>query len=133
LNHLGDLISAYLDSQLEASEQAAADEHLADCEYCRDELTGVSASRSLLRGLPVLDPPAEALHPPAEVVPLRPSRRRLLVAAAAMSTLVVGVGFSMNAEKAVPMPLDAVVDQHVARASVDPGLNVLQVQAVVSR
>jgi hypothetical protein len=67
------------------------------------------------------------------LVSLRPARRRLLVAAAAVSTLVVGIGFSVSAERAVPLPLDAVVDQHVARASVDPGLNVLQVQAVVNR
>ncbi|MGI9648848.1 MAG: anti-sigma factor family protein [Acidimicrobiia bacterium] len=131
--HLGDLISAYVDSQLDASERAAADEHLAGCQQCRRELDVVTSSRYRLRRLPVLEPPPEALRPPAPVVPLRPARRRLLVAAAAMSTLVVGVGFSVNAEKAVPLPLDAVVDQHVARASVDPGLNVLQVQAVVNR
>ena len=131
--HLGDLISSYLDAQLDPSERMLVDAHLADCAQCRGELADVSSSRNLLRELPVLEPPADALHPPARVVRLRPYRRRLLVAAAAMSTLVVGVGFSVNAEKAVPLPLDAVVHQHVARASVDPGLNVLQVQAVVNR
>lgn len=131
--HLGDRISAYLDSQVDGSERALVEAHLAECEECRSEMAAVAGSRTLVRELPMQEPPARALHPPAEVVSLRPARRRWLVAAAAVSTLVVGIGFSVSAERAVPLPLDAVVDQHVARASVDPGLNVLQVQAVVNR
>ena len=53
--------------------------------------------------------------------------------AAAAAALIVGVGFGVNADRAVPLQLDEVVEQHVARASVDPGFNVLQVQAVVDR
>jgi len=131
--HLGDLISAYLDSQVDASERTLVEAHLAGCEECRSELAAATVGRKRVRELPLLEPPPGALRPPADVVPLRSARRRSLVAAAAMATLVVGVGFSVSAERAVPLRLDAVVDQHVARASVDPGLNVLQVQAVVNR
>ena len=86
----------------------------------------------MLQNLPAVQPPPGAFDLPAEVVPLRPRRARRMVAAAAVSALIVGVGFGVSADRAVPLPLDEVVEQHVARASVDRGFNVLQVQAVVN-
>ena len=133
MTHLGDLLSAFLDDELVPTERAAAESHLAECVDCRGELSVAEESRQLVRSLPMLEPPPEVFQLPAEVVPLRrPRLRRMVAAVAATATLIVGVGFGVSAERAVPLPLDAAVEQHVARASVDPGFNVLQVQAVVS-
>lgn len=131
--HVVDLLSAFLDSELDADEKALVEAHIPDCGECRSELAVVSQVRDQLRGLPVLDVPAGTYELMAEVVPIRRNRRRPLVAAAAVATLVVGIGFGVNGNQSVPLELNQVVEQHVARASVDPGLNVLQVQAVANR
>jgi predicted anti-sigma-YlaC factor YlaD len=107
--------------------------HLAQCEPCREELAAVSDARSFLRDLAVVDPPVGALDIPAEVISISGRRPRRLVAAAAAAVVVVGIGFGVGANRSVPLPLNQVVEQHVARASVDPGFNVIQVQAVVVR
>ncbi len=130
--HLGDRLSAYLDSQTDESSRLSIESHLAGCETCSEELASVAAARTRLRALPLLEPPVGALEPIAEVVPLRRARR-VLAAAAAVTALVVGVGFGVNGNQSVPLELDAVVEQHMARASVDPGFNVIQVQAVFGR
>ena len=131
--HPGDLLSAYLDAELGEADRSLVDAHLAECAECRAELAAVEDSRFRLQSLPAIEPPPGVLELPAEVVPLRLPRLRRMLAAAAVSALVVGVGFGVSADRAVPLPLDEVVEQHVARASVDRGFNVLQVQAVVNR
>ena len=133
MTHPGDLLSAFLDAELADGDRSDVQAHLEGCAPCRSELEAVREGRRLLQDLPALSPPSGALELPAEVVPLRPGRTRRMVAAAAVSALIVGVGFGVAADRAVPLPLDEVVEQHVARASVDPGFNVLQVQAVVDR
>ena len=130
--HLGDSLSAFLDGELDSRARSEAESHLAACPPCRTEFEAVSESSRLLRSLPVVEPPASVLAP-SNVRRLRPRRARALVGAAAAAALIVGVGFGVSADRAVPLQLDEVVEQHVARASVDPGFNVLQVQAVVDR
>ena len=133
MTHAGDRLSAYLDGELNPAEQTSIESHLADCASCRSERDAAGASRSLVRSLPVVEPPPDVFDLPAEVIEFPGRWRRRLVAAAAAATLIVGVGFGVNADRAVPLQLDDVVDQHVARASIDRGFNVLQVQAVVNR
>jgi anti-sigma factor RsiW len=130
--HLDDQLSAYLDDELDAPTRRAAEDHLSKCALCRDELESVTGIRIRMRSLPLQEAPPDAFKLPAEVVTL-PARRRVLVAAAAAATLVVGIGFSVNGNQAVPLQLSPLVEQHVARASLDPGFNVVQVQAVVGR
>ena len=132
MTHPGDRLSAFLDAELTGADRAVVAAHLEGCAGCRTELEAVQQGRRLLQGLPVLEPPARLFDLPGEVVPLRPRRMRRMVAAAAVSALIVGVGFGATADRAVPLPLNEVVEQHVARASVDRGFNVLQVQAVVN-
>lgn len=132
MTHLGDQLSAYLDLQMETAPRVTVEAHLAECVECREELAVVSAVRSRLRALPLLQPPVGALELTAEVVALRPTRR-VLTAAAAVAALVVGIGFGVTGNQTVPLELDSVVEQHMARASVDPGFNVIQVQAVLGR
>lgn len=55
--HLGDLLSALADGELAADEARDAGAHLAVCEACRAELAATSAMRSLVRGLPAVEPP----------------------------------------------------------------------------
>lgn len=133
MQHLGDQLSGYLDQQVDASARSAIEAHLVECGHCRDELEAVRRIRIRVRALPLVEPTAHSLELPAQVVPLRPARRRVLVGAAAVAALVVGVGLGVNGNQAVPLQLDPLVEQHVARASVDPGLNVMQVQAVANR
>jgi anti-sigma factor RsiW len=131
--HVGDQLSAYVDAQVTKADRLSIDSHLSECIGCRDELDAIASARQRIRALPMLDPPARALRLPAEVLPLRRARRRVLVAAAATVALVVGIGVGAGGNQTVPLQLDAVVEQHVARASVDPGLNVMQVQVVANR
>ncbi len=131
--HLGDQLSAYADSEVDPAARVSIEAHLAGCELCRDELAAISEVRDRLRALPMVEPPIGAFQIPAQVVQLHTGRRRMLVAAAATVTLVVGIGLGVNGNQTVHLPLNEVVEQHVARASVDPGFNVIQVQAVVSR
>ncbi len=131
--HPGDLLSAYVDSQLPPADRLSVESHVEECGDCRDELASITSARQSLRDLPLLEPLAGSLRLPAEVVELRPGHRRVLVAAAATVAMVVGIGFGVDGNQTVPLQLDAVVEQHVARASVDPGLNVMQVQAVANR
>ncbi|MDH3538481.1 MAG: zf-HC2 domain-containing protein [Acidimicrobiia bacterium] len=130
--HLGDRLSAYIDNELDPPARSAAERHLSDCPPCRDELEGVARVRLRTRALPLQEAPLALFAPSAEVVAL-PVRRRVLVAAAAVATLVVGIGLGVNGNEAVPLQLNPLVEQHVARASLDPGFNVIQVQAVVGR
>lgn len=132
MTHPGDQLSAFLDGELDPTRRAEVADHLRVCPECRTEVETVSHGRDLLRSLPAVPVPANLFAPPAEVIPLRRPRRRRMVAAAAASALIVGIGLGVNADRNVPLPLEEVVDQHVARASVDRGFNVLQVQAVVS-
>jgi anti-sigma factor RsiW len=130
--HLGDSLSAYIDNELDLPSRSAAEQHLAGCPPCRDELESVTLVRVRMRALPLQEAPPEIFELPAEVVAL-PAGRRVLVAAAAVAVLVVGIGFGVNGNQAVPLQLNPLVEQHVARASLDPGFNVIQVQAVVGR
>ena len=131
--HPGDLLSGFADAQVAPADRRSIALHLSGCPDCRDELDAITSARERMRALPMLDPPLGALRLPAEVVPLRPARRRVLVAAAATMALVVGIGVGATGDDTVPLQFDAVVEQHMARASVDPGLNVMQVQVVANR
>ena len=130
--HLNDSLSAYIDDELDPSSRVAAEQHLSECLACRDELESVTRVRIRMQGLPLQEVPTGTFDLPAKVVAI-PTRRRLLVAAAAAATLVVGIGFGVNGNQAVPLQLNPLLEQHVARASLDPGFNVIQVQAVVDR
>lgn len=132
--HAGELLSGYLDAELTVEERTQVENHLESCPECRSELEGIAAIRTRLRALPPLEVPAGLYDLPAPVVPLRRrSTWRRAVGVAAAATLVVGIGAGVLNNDDVPLQLEQAVDQHVARASVDPGLNVVQVQAVFER
>jgi anti-sigma factor RsiW len=82
MSHLGDRLSALVDGELDGAERDRAHAHLASCEQCRAEATGLRALKAKLSGLPD-GAPAEAAITQRLIAmtgpggPL-PSRRRLL-------------------------------------------------------
>jgi len=134
--HLGEILTALLDGELGQAEAAAATGHVSACAACGNELEGLSATRSLVRALPLLDPPAGLVEgllgaPPApSVVPaplgttiplLVPSggrRARLAVwmAGAAAAGALVMLSTGSRAEAPVQPPVASFVDAHATAA-----------------
>lgn len=56
-HHLGDLLSALLDGELSVTEEVVARRHLETCGLCTNELVEIETARTLVRGLPAVDPP----------------------------------------------------------------------------
>ncbi len=54
---LRELLSAYIDGEVSASETSRVEEHLAGCQECRDELASLRSTVDLLRRLPELAAP----------------------------------------------------------------------------
>ncbi len=54
---LRELLSAYIDGEVSASETSRVEEHLAGCQECRDELASLRSTVDLLRRLPELAVP----------------------------------------------------------------------------
>jgi anti-sigma factor RsiW len=126
--HFDTALSAYLDGELVPSEYQAVYQHVQVCTECREILHELDAARTAVRSLPGLDPP-EFL----EVARSRRSGRRFrrpsrVVAAvagiAAAATLTVGILNSGNAP-ATSIDLGSFADRHAARASVEPGFQVI--------
>jgi len=135
-----DLLSGYLDDELDAATRGRVEARLAESPEWRAELADVRAARDAVRGLPVREAPAgfwdavtahvgadeAADHAAAsdavvEPVPLAPRRRRraaLLVAAAAV---VVGLVVTVVAlpRRSVTPNVTAVVAQHGGRSAGD--------------
>jgi anti-sigma factor RsiW len=111
--HLADALSALADGELSPADEAAAHAHLAECALCQAELAGVQAARSLVRALPLLDPPSRAR---------RPSRVAGLAAAAmaAAASLVFVATAAAPDEPAAPS-VSRLVDVHATSgANADP-------------
>jgi len=98
--HVGDLISACLDGELDEDLRPGIGAHLAACPACAAEHDEVSWARDAVRSLPPVEPPAEALRPawawPAPRVRpsrrhVRPRTRQLLAATAAVAAAGAGV------------------------------------------
>ncbi len=135
-NHPGELLSAYLDGELDPGEQRTVLDHLGGCAACQAELGGLDAARSAVRSLPMLEPPPFVLAPDpvAAVVPLR-HRWSVRIAAAAAAAIVgvASVGAVRGNSDAAPFDVDSAVEQHINRFLVDPGVTGVQVVSVVAR
>jgi len=117
VTHLGDLLSALLDGELDSAGRRNAAVHLKECEPCRLELARVESARGALRGLPVLEAPP-GLIPGARRRFLSPA---WISAIAASVALVVGLVIGPGAPDAT-VQLDTLGDQHNARVVGDPGI-----------
>ena len=93
---LRELLSAYVDGQVSASEASRVQEHLAACAECRRELEALRATVSLLRSLPQVQPSrsfalAEAPEPADRRWPVAwGARAAMSVAGLVLAALLVG-------------------------------------------
>ena len=117
--HLGEALSAYLDKELATAGLREAEAHLAVCPECQAELGDIAAARAAVRALPIRPwPPGrweELTGYPPSVAPIRPPRRALWAAAAAVAA---GVALWLPREPQVAPVLPALADSHAVRASV---------------
>jgi anti-sigma factor RsiW len=119
--HLGSLISALLDGELEPGELADARAHLAACASCPGELQATARARELVRGLPQLDPPFGLIER-ALMRPRQRTRRVPVLIAGAAAAVAAGLfAFAPGQQPAVRPPVATFVDAHVTAASIgDP-------------
>jgi anti-sigma factor RsiW len=124
-----DLLSAYLDDELDAVARAEVDDRLATSPEWRAILDEVRATRDALRALPAVDGSPEfwaRMMVGDQVVDLAKERRRRSVprwavaaaGAAAAAVIVVGV-VAVPQEQKVRPAVATFTDEHAARSSVD--------------
>jgi len=90
--HAGDALSALLDGELSAADEADVRGHLAGCEQCRAELSATERMRTLVRELPALELPSIVVERARWVGRARrPSR--LAAAAAAVAAVAASALF----------------------------------------
>ncbi len=125
--HFGASLSAYLDGELATAEFENVFTHIQECAECRADLQELDAARTAVRSLPGLEPPEFlVLHREGEAT-RRANRGRIAAAVAgiaAVAVLAIGVTTS-NEEPVSAVDLDNFADRHVARASVEPGFQVI--------
>jgi len=129
MSHLGDLLGAYLDGELEAFDRARVSAHLEDCTACRVELGDIEWARSAVRNLPLIEPPPSLL---GDLVgsrrrrrPMRWSRWAWAVSAVSAVALTIGLLIAPGQVNS-PFDIGTLVDQHVARMVVDPGVSTIR-------
>ena len=117
--HPGDGLSALLDGELSAADEAAVQAHLVTCMTCRHEMETVGVARLWVRALPPVEPPFGLYE--RMLVPYRPGRRRVamafLGAAAAVAAAVVSVAPAH--QEPVRPQVATLIEAHSASASVD--------------
>ena len=117
--HLGDVVSAYLDGELPASERHRAESHLAGCDHCRDQLTDMMFVRARLRALPMLELPAEPQVVSTALVPIHRRHRILMGAAAAAVAMVLALAAAPSPGEVVDLSGHEFSMTYGARASLD--------------
>jgi anti-sigma factor RsiW len=126
-SHYSTELSSYLDGELPTVEYQAIHHHVQACAECRSNLYDLDVARTAVRSLPGLDLP-EFLHmSPVRVDGRRAMPTRVVAAVAGMAAaavLVIGVRVASDTP-VPPVDLDSFADRHVARASVEPGFQVI--------
>ena len=123
--HVGEALSAYLDGQLDTSEQSLVVDHLERCDRCRDELHDVDAARTAVRSLPVLDPPVPLLPEIRRDGAGHPVRKVVGWAAGIAAAAALVVGVTVNRPAPEPIDLTSFGERHLARQSVTEGIQVV--------
>ena len=126
LGHPDDLLSAFLDDELDEATASRVTRHLADCPSCLDELEGLRDARAALRALPDVGPPPSSVFAavPGAAAHADSSTRTRLAAAGVLTllTAVLATAFVLGAGEPgeVVPPVDVVVVDHVARTGGGP-------------
>jgi len=107
--HVGNLISAWLDDEVDADLVPGLEAHFAACPACTAEHDEVAWARMVVRRLPSVEPPADVLRPaaawPPPPAPLRRPGRRVQprqVVAASMAVAAAGFGVLGLVSSAAP-------------------------------
>lgn len=123
--HPDDLLSAFLDDELDEPDASHVTRHLAGCGSCLAELDGLRQARTALRGLPDIPPPSSlfaAVPDAADRAGARDRGRRaatgVAVGLAALLTAAFVLGESQPGE--VVPPVEVVVVDHVVRTGGGP-------------
>lgn len=125
--HLGEQLSAYLDGQLGTTEHDFVLSHLDFCTDCRLELHELDAARTAIRSLPGLEPPEFLSVQRSRIERERWSRRRVVAASLGIvaAAAVVVAAFGPSSNPVGDLDINPFLDQHQARISVEPGINVV--------
>ncbi len=116
--HLSEQLSAFLDGELATLEIPVLTSHLAACTECRYELAELDRSRTAVRALPGLEPPAFlALHSEDR----KPHRhRRFTALAVASGAVAVTLAFTIGPFAGGPEPVSvSISDLEVRHTAVD--------------
>jgi anti-sigma factor RsiW len=120
MSHPSEMISAFLDGELDAQEAAGLKAHLASCGRCAGDLGEFQRVRSAVRSLPLLELPAGLVSgADAELIPLRRHRGVMVGAAAAIVALVVAFA-AMLTPPSPTVSIDDLSSRFGARVSLDP-------------
>ncbi len=136
MNHhrAGQLLSAYLDGELPSPEAAAVQEHMLDCQACREAYAGLRATKGLLGRLPLAEPPAEFWSavrergqrretPPARWRLSLPPRWMWAVATAVVVLILATVPLikgTVDRLHATEIGVDLYVREHARQMSLEP-------------
>lgn len=133
MNHLGDLLSAYLDGELRPDERDRVAVHLQSCGTCRYELEGVSEARAAVRSLPTLELPV--LLMPVDAARMAERERlgwRITAAAAAVAVIGVLGAFTLTTPEPQRITPPELAQVHLARSN-GAGLGASGMAALVAR
>lgn len=125
-HHEDERLSAFLDDELAEDDALEVTRHLADCDRCLAELEDLRAARSLLRGLPNLDPPAAIFSGAVADATLERMRwsRTVRVASVALAgtAIISAAAFAVGGDDGgtVVPPVEMFVVDHVVRVGGGP-------------
>lgn len=120
MTHAGELISAYLDGELNGEERQRLFDHLSSCGACTVEIEDMQRVRSAIRSLPMMEvPPGLVPEADDEAVPITRNRGFLVGAAAAAVALVIAVAAVLTPAPAA-LSVDDLNSRFGARVSADP-------------
>lgn len=127
--HPGEQLSAYLDGELVTMEMPVVSAHLDTCADCRRELAELDLSRTAVRALPGIEPPAFLDIRRAEKTDRRRGLRTAVVIASGVAA--VTLAFTLGPFASVPEPTSVSINdlesRHSAIASVSSGGSAVQV------
>jgi anti-sigma factor RsiW len=124
--HEDERLSAFLDDELDDDDALEVTRHLAGCDPCLGELEHLRDARSLLRGLPNLEPPAALFSEAVATASLERLRwsRTVRVASVALAgtALISAAAFVAGADDGgtVVPPVEMFVVDHVVRVGGGP-------------
>lgn len=127
--HLGEQLSAYLDGELITMEMPAVSAHLDGCVDCRRDLAELDRSRTAVRALPGLEPPAFLdVHRAEKANPRRGLKTAVAVGSGvAAAALAFTLGPFSGSPEPTAVSISDLQSRHTAIASVPSTGSAVQV------